>query len=842
MTLALSTSVTFPAFASSSQSRAESNDSESYRSNESAESSQDSTAPLALDDVIVYTRKRNEPAQNVPIALDVLSSAAIFERGIYDLDDVTRQSSSVYLEQGSLPQDLKLSVRGISPTRGRPNMAILIDGVDITTEAMITSGGSLLIDPMLFDIERIEIIKGPQNALYGRSAFAGAINYTTRAPGNELTGSFETDLGDYGQRMFRGRVAGPIVQDVLSGGLSVASWNHDGFYTSPITGSDLGGRSGTSFAGTLRWRPSDGWDVRARLSYEDSELGIDPQVHPEPNAVFAMPTSALGPVIDPGVTTIRGIRGKPPAWDESQIGNSSNPRTPGRDYPGSDKEVLRTTLNVTREFGSTRGMGPAKFVSLTHLASAETLQFQDFNTYGDASALPAYGEIWIDNDTELFSQNFRLQSAADTPITWTIGAEYWEENRDVLNGGVTCLTYAPPFVPAQGAPPCGPIVAEVGTSLPRNPDLWTRDIEHWSAYGVLSWDINDHWNASIEGRYVNEDLTTSGPDLDNSIVSPLPFLGGASFPAPAGQVTARDSDSFFAPKVSLQYVHNERMMGYLSVAQGVKPSGIGSVNGGGGTFFPEQLRFEQEQVVVYEVGSKMDFLDRRMRINTALFFQDFTDKQVTSQIVDENGFLQSRIRNADAEIYGAEIDLTWFPIDALRLQAGYTYLQSEYTGFTQLTRSPGVIAYTGGCELVTTEAEQSTCRVDFTGKEVERVPRHSFVGIARYTSEVSANFNWFVDFQSTYRGERFSNPNNLLKFDSYWLSELRVGLSGHNWQVIAYVDNLFDDDTIRDGFNTGGDLRNFSIEGATFVLPDSAQYYLPSPRTFGIRAAYYFGN
>lgn len=822
---------------------ASSEEAENQRSeSESSVSEADVEAAAELTDVVVYARKRNERSQRVPIALDVLNASAIFERGIYDLDDVTRQSASIFLEQGSVPQDLKLSIRGLTPTRGRPNMAVLLDGVDITTEAMITSGGSLLIDPMLLDIEQVEIIKGPQNALYGRSAFAGAINYKTRAPGNEFVGTLETDLGQYGQRMFRGRVSGPIIIDTLSAGLSVATWNHDGFYESPITGADLGGRSGSSVAGTLRWSPGRDWVVQARVSYEDSELGIQPQIHPAPMVSFAMPTSALGTVIDPGVTSINGIRGLPPQWSESQIGNSSNPRTPGRDYPGSTKEILRATLDITREFGRPEGLGPAKFVSLTHVASAESLQFQDFNNYGDASEIPAFGEIWIDNDTELFSQDFRLQSSADTRLTWTLGAEYWEEQRDVLNGGVTCLTYAPPFVPAEVAPPCGPIVAAVGTTLPRNPDLWTRDIEHWSAYGLLTWAFNDQWKASFEGRYVDEDLEAGGPDLDNSIVSPLPFLGGASFPASAGLVTATESDSYFTPKASLQYLPNDRMMGYFSVAQGVKPAGIGSVNGGGGTFFPEQLRFDQEKVVVYEIGTKMDFLDQRLRINSALFFQDFTDKQVTSQIVDENGFLQSRIRNADAEIYGAEVDLTWYPTDALRLQAAYTYLESEYTGFDQLTSSPGVIAYTGGCELITTAAGQSTCRVSFTGNDVERAPKNSFVGNARYSSEVIGDFSWFVDLQTTFRDERFANPGNLLKFDSYWLSDLRVGLNGGNWQVVAYVENLFDDDTIRDGFNTGGDLRNFSIQGATFVLPDSAQFYLPTPRTFGVRAAYYFGQ
>jgi outer membrane receptor protein involved in Fe transport len=829
------------AMAESVDTSAESSAESSVESESSALASRPAERSAVLEDVAVFARKRSEPSQQVPIAIDVLNEEDVFERGIYDLQDITRQSSSVFLEQGSVPQDLKLSIRGITPTRGRPSMAILLDGVDITTEAMITSGGSLLIDPMLFDIERVEIIKGPQNALYGRSAFAGAINYTTRTPGNEFYGAVETDLGEYGQRRIVGRVSGPIITDRLSASLSVANWAHDGFYESPITGDDLGGQNGSSLAGTLRWMPGEAWDMQLRVTYEDSEYDVTPQIHPEPNASFAMPTSALGAVVDPGVTSIRGIRGTPGDWNESQIGNSSNPRTPGRDYPGSEKEVLRATLNLTREFNST-GFGPARFVSLTHIASADSLQFQDFNTYGDASELPAYGEIWIDNDTELFSQDFRLQSASDQRVTWTLGAEYWEENRDVLNGGVTCLTYAPPFVPAEGAMPCGPIVADIGTSLPRNSDLWTRDIEHWSVYGLLSWDINNRWTATVEGRYVDEDLEAGGPDLDNSIVSPLPFLGGALSPAPAGLTTASQSDSYFVPKASLRYTPSDQTMAYFSISQGIKPAGIGSVNGGGGTFFPEQLRFEQEEVVVYELGTKLDLLDRRVRLNGALFFQDFTDKQVTSQIVDENGFLQSRIRNANAEIYGAEIDVTWQVSEALRLFGSYTYLDSEYTDFKQLTRSPGVIAYTGGCNLVATSAGQSTCEVDFTGNSVERAPKNSFIGVARYTSEVINGFNWFVDLQTNFRDERFSNPNNLLEFESYWQSDLRLGLNGNNWQVIAYVDNLFDDDTIRDGFNTGGDLRNFSIEGATFVLPDSAQFYLPQPRTFGVRAAYYFGR
>ncbi len=800
-------------------------------------------AASSIEEVIVYARRRQESLQDVPVALDVLGKEVFFQRGLYQLNDVVDQSASVFLEQGSVPQDLNLSIRGLTPTRGRPNMAILLDGIDITTEAMITSGGSLLVDPALFDIEQIEVVKGPQHALYGRSAFAGAISYKTRLPGEEFSAAVETDVGDYGQQMLRGRISGPIAGNKLRAGLSAATWSHDGFYDSPTTGDDLGDRSGNSIAGTFVWAPDDRWTISGRVSYEDSEFGIQPQGHPAPSAVFQMPQSALGTVVDPSVTTVLGVRGTAPSGGDLQISNSDNPRN-GQDYPGSDQQVLRGTLNITREIDDAFGLGPAQLIALTHYAQSDTFQFQDFNAFGRADDFPAYGEIWIDNETDLFSQEIRLQSAGDGPVTWTVGMEYWQENRDVLNGGITCLSYAPPFLPAEIAPTCGPFVAEVGTNLPRNPDLWTRDIEHWSAFGLIGWEINEQWELTFEGRYVNEELDVSGPDLDNSIIDPLNIFGGGAsfFPAPAGQVRASQDDSFFAPKVTVQYRPSDTSMTYFSVAEGIKPAGISTVNGGGGTFQPEQGRFDQEQVIVYELGWKADFVDQRLRLNGALFFQDFTDKQVTSQVPDENGFLVARVLNADAEVYGAELDVIWFATEKLRLQAGYTFLESEFTDFTQLTSSAGAIAYTGGCNVVTTSAGLNTCEVDFTGNDLERVPQHSFVGIASYRSGLTANTDWFVELQSTFRDERFSNQGNLLKFDSYWLTDLRLGVAGQNWEVIAYADNLFDDDTVRNGFNTGGYIRDFSLAGATFVLPDSAQFYLPPPRMIGLRASYQFGQ
>ncbi|MDP5052455.1 MAG: Plug domain-containing protein, partial [Congregibacter sp.] len=112
----------------------------------SAAANIDAEPGAALEEIMVFARRREEALQDVPIAIDVLDASDFFQRGLYNLTDVVAQSTSVYLEQGSVPQDLNLTIRGMNPTRGRPNMAILLDGIDITTESMITSGASLLVD------------------------------------------------------------------------------------------------------------------------------------------------------------------------------------------------------------------------------------------------------------------------------------------------------------------------------------------------------------------------------------------------------------------------------------------------------------------------------------------------------------------------------------------------------------------------------------------------------------------------------------------------------------------------------------------------------------------------
>ncbi|MFM8532938.1 MAG: TonB-dependent receptor plug domain-containing protein, partial [Acidimicrobiia bacterium] len=188
-------------------------------------------------------RKRSESLQDVPIVITAFTSANIERKGIATLDDVAKYTSGLMLDEGANKQDTRIVIRGLSPTRARQNVAVLQDDVDISSLAQGTSGGSFVINPRLLDMERIEVIKGPHSALFGRSAFNGAINYITRKPGDEFYSNAQLDVGTYGKFEGRASVSGPV-SDKFSVGVNGAAWTFNGFYDSGVNGDVLGTNDG----------------------------------------------------------------------------------------------------------------------------------------------------------------------------------------------------------------------------------------------------------------------------------------------------------------------------------------------------------------------------------------------------------------------------------------------------------------------------------------------------------------------------------------------------------------------------------------------------------------------
>ena len=218
-----------------------------------------------LEEVVVTARKRAENLQDVPMSVTAISAEQLERLGIRDLKDVTRYTPGVTLDQGFGLNDQRLVIRGLSPSRGRPNNAILVDGIDLTTEAVSTPGGSMLINQRLLDIQQVEVVKGPQSALYGRAAFSGAISYVTRDPGDELESEVGIDVGDYGRRYLRAAVGGPVTE-AIGLRLNGLIWNEDGYYQEGFTGADLGGGNGSGLSLVGTWDNDGMFTARARVA------------------------------------------------------------------------------------------------------------------------------------------------------------------------------------------------------------------------------------------------------------------------------------------------------------------------------------------------------------------------------------------------------------------------------------------------------------------------------------------------------------------------------------------------------------------------------------------------
>lgn len=805
-------------------------------------------AVAEMEEITVSARKREENLQEVPISITAFSSGQIERLGISGLQDVTKFTSSVILDTGFAPQDTRIVIRGLAPVRGRQNVAVLQDGIDISSQAIQTAGGSLLINPRLFDLERVEVVKGPQNALYGRTAFNGAINYVTRKPTNDPVARVWTDVGSDGQVEGRASVSGPLVNDRLLAEVNLAAWSFDGFYNNSVTGNDAGGNEGHAAAAGFIWMPTDRLSLRLRGEVLNDEFDSYPYRQLAPNASLPVPPSAntcppsgAGCVLSPAVTDVDVYAGKLPDGDDYDVTLSENPRN-GTEYPGTDRDIWRLTLTAEQD------LGPAGFMYLGHFAHAEIEEFFDGSRLGSASQLAVGAETIFDNDTDLQSHEFRLSSTAEGRLSWAAGVLLWEEDVEFVDGAFNCLNDNGILPPS----PCAGVMSVVGTpASPLNPDDWERKTDHWSVYGLVDWMFADGLQAIFEVRYTDENLKASGPDRrtagDRIIAEQNPVLNvyPETIPPNDGILKSSISDNFWSPKITLQWSPTDDMMYYASWASATKPAGISQITGGIGGFDPVSSRFEPEEMDVWEAGAKTSWLDDRLTVNSALFYQDYTDKQVSSQRLTAGGFLAPVINNASsAEVWGFELDTVWQPFEFLRLSASYTYLDTEYDEYKELSSGAAPIASAGNCRVITDASGDSVCELDLSGNELEYAPEHALVAGFSIQSGLTRDTDWLLEGDVIYQDERYNERFNLVTLDSFTTLDLRLGVRNDTFEIIGYVDNVFDDDTTKTGvgsiYTPGAAFVGFAQPPATFVLPSSQLVLKPDERSFGVRASFRF--
>lgn len=954
-----------------------------------------------IEEIVVTTRKKEEKLQDVPIAVSAITAEQIERQGIADLADVVKLSPSVQFDRSFGPADTRVTIRGLSNQRGRSNVAFLVDGIDVTTENLVSAGSGLLANRrLLTDVERVELVKGPQSALYGRAAFAGAISYTTKDPSEEWEGKTSADLAEDGLYQVDAAVGGRLT-DALGARLTGFYFTQGGHYVNSLSGDDVGGSSGRGVAGTLVFRPNEDTKIKFRSEYSTEDYDPLPNVRigggwqegptirlaPYPEAMlqhaynqltvtnpdnrlnglgFARNTNSTG-LLDfgqycpdaPGYANPNAGPGMcmPASYGSAAgrvVAHSEDPLT-YEDFDGNDLETFRASLVAT--FGVSNGT----ITSYTGWTDFEGRDQYDQDWQADPNhvypwpgasrlASPTLpngrepdrllgGQIArSETETDQFSQELRFASQLDGPLNFTAGALWWSETRVLLdqNTIVLCLptrksgiwqsptslptfTYAPNLCDGgrnTGSSTYGPPPGVTTSGLttigwqemyrqlqPQFATPWEADTQHWSFYATLDWQIAEEWKLTLEQRFVSETFELTKPNQTSCTLLASPLTTGTFFlkeedgvaydavcppsellaPDPSkndGVINASDTwrlisgdvtSHFNTPKVTLEWKPVTDTLIFFSWARGQKPGGINQLAAGGTAVKIADEYFLPEKLESWELGTKNTFpFLGSLQVNASGFYQDYSDKQVNTQVIRDGVSAPVVLNASKAEVWGLELELLWQPdaVEGLLLGLNYTYLDAEYGTFIDDVTSPQRLAAIGRpCELVYKNGRGDVvafdpalqdptatpdpldriaavaCRVNLDGKKLERTPEHALLGTINYTRPLLDNgVDLLVQTDIQYQDSRFLDQDNGVKFEDYWLANFRLGLTSPKWEVIGYIDNVFDDDTIK----SGGSGPDFAYQAAQlgFTAGLGTSHFfgtLPDPRIVGVRMTYRFG-
>lgn len=775
-----------------------------------------SAQQMAIEEIIVTTRKREENLMDIPVSIISIGVDQMDNYGLSNLEDIAKIVPGLTFDRSVSQNDFRPAIRGLQAEQGRTSVGVLIDDVDITSENLQVPGGGSLARLSLVDVERIEVVKGPQAALYGRSAFGGAVNYITKRPSLtdvDMKASFDANT----ESRFEVKAGGgaPIVEDKLGVRVNAFVFDERGSYKNTVTDDFVGGGNGFGLSGAFLFQATENLSFYGRMEYADE--------HYDPQDAFVINgntdiTLDAGAQTVLGTTTARIFTG--PLID-GPIRYDADFRT-GEDYRGIDLEYFRATLIADWDL-DTVGL-----TSLTSWVDAHDDIFQD-NDFVSGSVngvvTGAFQETERINDTKQFSQEIRVFSQGESKLQWLVGALYWEEEVDQFGSNDTGLALGP-ILDSD--------VAAFFTSRDGEGRGVARDTYHKSAFAWAEYALTDQWYASAEVRYTNETIDYSldfDPPFDFffGVIS----LGGVAPPifSSFGQVTGTDferiKEKYTIPRFALSYRPTDELSLYASVGKGIKPSGFQS-----GGIFRLDIPYDRETLWSYEVGAKTLLMDGALAFNTAAFYQDYSDQQVSSQILnEESGQLQGVIENAGkSTIWGLEFEANWRATEQLTLSGSYVYTNAEFDNFRVISTSPSRIAESGCGELLTFNGVgRPACLLIKDGNTPADLPEHQLNMNANYTASLNNDWEWFVDASARYTSKRFVSTANVATQPSYWRIDAQVGAFSDALRVALYADNLLDDDTVTDGNLYVDFFNGFAASGFG---------YRPEPLTVGLRVNY----
>jgi iron complex outermembrane receptor protein len=713
---------------------------------------------VGLEEVVITAQKRQQSLQDVPLSVSAFTGDMLKEGRMADIRGIVdfTPGFSGKTEDGFTDA---LAMRGIATNDfgigGDPSVAMFVDG--------IWSGRTGGVMTAMYDVERAEVVKGPQGTLFGRNSIAGAVSVITAKPEGEFGASAELTLAEYEHLEANAMVNVPLGEQWA---LRVAGYllDNDGFLKNLQGGEDLGFHEVSAGRVSLR-RSGEAFDATLIAAYEDRRQ--DP-------SVYWVPAAGLDEEevdIDLGDDGI----------DESEVFEA--------------RALLEWTL--------------AGDHTLTSLTGYKTFNFHYLEDYdGGPERVNDYRQV---NDVEYWSQELRLNSPDDGRVTWFAGASVYEETIDglfdfIYDEDALCRAVSISDAPDFDGP-------AAGCDDPNFETYWEDDIDPadiltgksertfvnvksrgWAVYGDLTWAVSDRLELTAGARYTYDEK-----EIDSRVLDSGGALGNNfNFEFFTNGFVGNSSDwSDFTPRLALAWDISDDVTLYATASRGYKAGGFATfgydlqgqdVNDDGSA--PDgtvPLEFDPEEVDSYEIGVKSRFAGNTLQLNAALFRYDYTDLQLV--YFDQGSSQVANVGEATGQ--GLEVDLRWVPNTHWDATVGLSLLDTEITDATDII----AIGACGDCE----------------GKRLPFAPEVSASTILSYRTPVGAGEGFFTT-EYVYRSKMHGGPDNIpdSTVDAWDEFNFRLGYrSASTWYVTLWVENAFDEVYFERGWENADENNQF---------------------------------
>lgn len=746
-----------------------------------------------LEEVIVTAQKREESVQDVGIAINAFSGEQLQQLGFNDTTEIANITPGLFVSGSSAGQNAQFSVRGVT----QPDFLDAIEGptaiyVDEGYVAQQNAGTQAL-----FDVNRVEVLKGPQGTLFGRNATGGLVHFITNKPSEEPEGYVDLTAGDYSLINFKGAVGGPL-SDSVRGRVSFYYREHDEIFDNlyplgavggpfPGGGQDIWNDDTVAARAQLTFDVSD--DVEVYLMAHGSK--IDQSEAPYQSrpviGVFDEQGRHINTIDIAPNETREGIGPGGVNFDADGNGIVTTRPVPGGDFFGfidPDGEDFDISREFAFEDGNTFELyGVNAKVTWDYSDAATFTSVTDYKKYDrtlgvDVDAGPAdvlqFNTI---TDNSSLTQELRVNGTADN-FRWVGGFYYLTIDADVLNGFV--------------AGPNSVIAGLAGTNAP---NVIALDTDSYSIFGQVDYDLSDRLTLTGGLRVIREEkdwslapglyLSTNFREHDTDVLlAPFPAFLEDVDPATGGCIscgpyTEDTSDTLWSGKIGLDYQVNDDLMLYATLNRGIKAGAFNAPLPLTGPPLPrDQIGYDEEVLNALELGFKSDLLDGTMRLNGSLFYYDYSDYHTFTF----NG-VSGIVENRDATNVGVELDLLANPAEGLELVFGVSYFDFEVE---DVTITPGLT------------------------RDVEPpfAPDLQLSGLIRYTFDAWGG-QLALQADANYRSEFYHNINN---FDANEYGDDTVGnarvtyySADNRWEASLFVNNLTDERRQTIGF----DLQSF---------------------------------